>query len=60
MISVIPFHLPGTVFHLTYAKLLTLLLSGNDSKVYCVIVYTTDYCTAFLAILYSSALQISC
>ena len=38
-----PVHLPGTVVHLTYATLLTPVISGNDSEMYCLIVHTTNF-----------------
>ena len=35
---------PGTLFHPTFATLLTPVHSENDSKVYCLIMLITDYC----------------
>jgi len=36
--------LKQSVFYLTYMRLQAPVLPGNDSKVYCLIVRTTDYC----------------
>ena len=35
---------PGTLFHPTFITLLIRVHSENDSRMYCLIVLTTDYC----------------
>ena len=44
MVSSTPVRPPGTLFLLTFTTLLIPVLSENDSRVYLLIVLTTDYC----------------
>ena len=60
MASSILVQLLGTLFHPTFMTLLTTVHSENDSKVYFLIVLTTDYCMAIRGMSYNGDLQILC
>jgi len=48
------------VFHITFTTLLTLVHSDNDSRVYFLIMLTTDCGMTVLDVSYSGALEILC